>query len=168
MVLRVLVTPQKRSARLSHNAEISLVETNSALGWVRWYFTARAITLLTGPLFFMLSLAFLDSATHALFQTIAFLRVTHAVFGALSVMLVAVFGLLGLVPLILPPILFYSLLRNLPGLWPRRDAPRRHKLVMCIVVLVGLTSAALIIQRGTGLGIGWIADRTPCAASRSA
>ena len=155
---------QYSTERLRCDTDIALANASRPSIWIPWYFTRGAMTLLTVPLFIFLSLAFLGSAVSALFQALAFLHATHAAFGVLSVLLAAVFVWF---PLILPPILFYSLLKNLPGLWLRPDAPRRHKLVMSVVVLLGLSFAASIIQKGTGLGIGWIADRNPCAASKA-
>ncbi len=71
---------------------------------------------------------------------------------------------MGWVPVILPPVLYYSLIKNLPGLWLRPDASGRTKVFSSLAVLILLPLAAHLVYHGVTLGIGWIADRDPCAA----
>jgi hypothetical protein len=64
----------------------------------------------------------------------------------------------------MPPVLYYSLIKNLPGLWLRPDASPRTKILSSLTVLVLLPLGAYFVHHAVTWGIGWIADRDPCAA----
>lgn len=142
-------------------AESSVAETSSSSGWIPWYFRRGVLTLFTGPLFLFLVYCIVVSAVGAAVQGLALLRATYAVFGFIGAFLVVSFGW---VPVGLPPILYYSVIKNLPGLWLRPDASGRAKVLSSLAVLIFLPLAAYLIYHGVTLGIGWIADRDPCAA----
>jgi hypothetical protein len=55
-------------------------------------------------------------------------------------------------------------MKNLPGLWLRPDASRLAKMAFSLAVIVLLPLAAYVIYYSVGWGIGWVADRDPCAA----
>jgi hypothetical protein len=129
--------------------------------WMPWYFKRGALTLVTAPLFVLLGYCLVISAIGAVAQGIALLRATMAIFGGVGVALAL---LIGWIPVFLPPTLYYSLIVNLPGLWARTDTSWRTKVVASFAVVVLLPLAAYLIYHGVTLGIGWIADRDPCAA----
>lgn len=55
-------------------------------------------------------------------------------------------------------------MKNLPGLWLRPDASQRVKVFSFLAVIDLLPLASYLIYHGDAWGIGWIADRDPCAA----
>lgn len=136
-------------------------EANKARVWIPWYFKRGALTLFTAPLFLFLGFCVAISAFGAIIQGLALVRATHAVFGFIGAFVAVLFGW---IPVIMPPVLYYSLMKNLPGLWLRPDASRRAKIFSSLAVVVLLPIAAYSIYHGVGWGIGWIADRDPCAA----
>ena len=138
-----------------------LVSAGRASIWSKWYFTRGAFTILTAPLFLFLIYAIITSALGAAIQGIALIRVSYAVLGIVGPLF---FIAGGWIPLILPPVLYYSLLKNLPGLWIRVDASRMAKIGWSIAVVIALPLAAHLVFEGVAWGIGWIADRDPCAA----
>jgi len=129
--------------------------------WLPWYFKQRLLTVLTVPIFLMLVYCMAVSVVGSAVHGYALLRASRAVFGLWGVIFVVVIGWL---PVLLPPVLYYSLAKNLPGLWLRPDAPIREKLLASLAVIVLLPLAAWLIYIGMTYGIGWIADRDPCAA----
>lgn len=141
--------------------ETVLEKASEASVWIPWYFRRGALTLVTAPLFLFLVYCIAISAFGAVIQGLALLRATYAVFGFIGAFSAVSFGW---VPVILPPILYYSLMRNLPGLWLQPDASRLAKVSSSIAVIVLLPLAAYLIYHGVTWGIGWIADRDPCAA----
>ena len=141
--------------------ETVLAEASEASVWIPWDFRRGALTLVTAPLFLFLVYCIAISAFGAVIQGLALLRASYAVFGFIGAFIAVSFGW---VPVILPPILYYSLMKNLPGLWLRPDASRLAKVSSSIAVIVLLPLAAYLIYHGVAWGIGWIADRDPCAA----
>lgn len=141
--------------------EMVLTEASRASVWIPWYFKQGTLTAITAPLFLILVYSVADSAFRAVIQVLALARATHAVFGFALAFLITSFAW---VPAICPPILYYSIIKGLPGLWLRPDASRRVRIFYSLVVLVVFSLAAELIGRGIGRGVGWIADRDPCAA----
>jgi hypothetical protein len=149
------------SKELEHEPEAVLAKASRASVWIPWYFKRGALTILTVPLFLFLVYCIAVSAFGAVIQGLALLRASYAVFGFIGAfILVSV----GWVPVILPPVLYYSLIKNLPGIWLRPDAARRAKIFSSLAVLVLLPLVASLVYHGVAWGIGWIADRDPCAA----
>ena len=132
--------------------------------WIAWYFKRGLWCLVTVPLFGFFVYALVVSLFGAFIQGFALARATRAVWGVLGVLLM-IFG--GWIPVILPPVLYYSLLKNLPGLWIRPDASRKAKIIGSAGVLIAIPLVASLAYNGLALGIGWIADRDPCAALRA-
>jgi hypothetical protein len=141
--------------------ETVLTKASKASVWIPWYFRQGALTLVTAPLFLFLVYCIAISAFGAVIQGLALLRASYAVFGFIGAFIAASFGW---VPVILPPILYYSLMKNLPGLWLRPDTSRLAKMAFSLAVIVLLPLAAYVIYHSVGWGIGWVADRDPCAA----
>jgi hypothetical protein len=137
-----------------------LREADKASVWIPWYFKRGALTLVTAPLLLFLSFCIAISAFGAVIQGLALVRATYAVFGFIGAFIAVSFGW---IPVILPPILYYSLMKNLPGLWLRPDASQRAKIFSSLAVIVLLPLAAYLIHHSVAWGIGWIADRDPCA-----
>jgi hypothetical protein len=129
--------------------------------WIPWYFKRGAFTLFTAPLLFLLAYCIVVSTLGAYVQGLALLRASHAIFGFIGAFVAVSFGW---IPLVAPPVLYYSLVKNLPGIWLRKDAPRRTKFVSSILALILLPLSAYLVYHGVTWGIGWIADRNPCAA----
>jgi len=146
---------------IERGPERVLSEADKASVWIPWYFKRGALTLVTAPLFLFLSFCIAISAFGAVIQGLALVRATYAVFGFIGAFMAVSFGW---IPVILPPILYYSLTKNLPGLWLRPDASQRAKVFSSLAVIVLLPLAAYLIYHGVAWGIGWIADRDPCAA----
>lgn len=144
-----------------YESETALAQASRASVWISWYFKRGAFTLVTAPLFLLLVYCVAISTFGAVVQGLGLLRATHAVFGFIGAFIAAS---VGWVPVILPPVLYFSLIKNLPGVWLRPDAPGRTKLLSSVVVLVLIPLAAYLTYHGVTWGIGWIADRNPCAA----
>lgn len=130
--------------------------------WVSWYFTRRFWTLLTAPLFAIMAYALIISVFDAFIQGFGLVKVLVAVWGWWVLLLPLLYVGWGLISL--PPMLYYSLLKNLPGLWIRQDASRTAKLLTSFGMMVGLPLIAWLIFHTMAYGIGWIADTDPCAA----
>jgi hypothetical protein len=130
-------------------------------GWLSWYFTRGVLTVVTLPLFLLLAYSVASASLGALLQWLGAVRVTWAVVGAVPALLVA---FVVWIPAILPPALYYSLLKNLPGLWLRPEASTSGKLALSAGVLIALPALAWLVSAALGSGIGWMADRDPCAA----
>ena len=64
----------------------------------------------------------------------------------------------------LPPVLYCSLIKNLPGLWLEPDASGRTRVLSSLAILILLPLTAYLVYHGVAWGIGWVADRDPCAA----
>lgn len=146
---------------IEHEPERVLTDASKASVWIAWYFKRGTLTLVTAPFFLFLGYCIAISAFGAVIQGLALLRASYAVFGFIGAFIALSFGW---VPVILPPILYYSLMKNLPGLWLRPDASRRAKIVSSLAVIALLPLAAYLIYHGVAWGIGWIADYDPCAA----
>lgn len=138
-----------------------LAGASRASVWIPWYFKQRLLTIITAPLFLFLVFSIAVSGFGAMIQGLALLRVSYAVFGFLGAFIAIS---VGWIPVILPPVLYYSLAKNLPGLWLRPDASRNSKIWSSFAVLVLLPLGAYLIYHAVAFGIGWIADRAPCAA----
>lgn len=138
-----------------------LLDANRPSTWIRWYFSRGVLTIITIPLFLFLIYAIVVSIVGAVIQYIALLKVSWAVFGLLGRIL---FFIGGWIPIIIPPSLYYSILKNLPGLWIRQDASQKAKVGWTVIILFAFPLSATLLYRGIGWGIGWIADRDSCAA----
>lgn len=143
------------------DSDVVLADASRASVWIPWYFRRGALTLLTAPLFLFVVYCVVVSALGALVQILALLRASYAVFGFIGAFIAIS---IGWVPVILPPVLYYSLVANLPSLWLRPDASTRAKILSSIAVLILLPLGAYLVYHGVAYGIGWIADRDPCAA----
>jgi hypothetical protein len=146
---------------LQHEPKAVLADASRAAVWVPWYFRQSALTLLTVPLFLLLVFFIAVSAFGAVIQGLALVRASYAVFGVVGALISISFGW---VPVIMPPALYYSLLKNLPGLWLRPDASRRAKILSSITVLVLLPLGAYLVYHAIAWGIGLIVASDPCAA----
>lgn len=134
---------------------------NQLAVWVPWYFTRGLLSVVTAPLFCFLLFSVAISAIGAVIQGLALIRAAYAILGILGAFLALTFGLWFV---IIPPALYYSLLKNLPGLWLRPDAARRTKLLWSLALVILLPATAYVMFHAIAFGIGWLADRDPCAA----
>ena len=138
-----------------------LTAAERARVWIPWYFTRSLANVITIPLFLLFVSAVAVSAVGAIFQFIALARATWAVWGWLGAALV----LLGAwIPIVIPPSMYFSLLKSFPGLWIRRDASNAMKFAGSVFVIVVFPLIAYVTYHLITLGIGWIADRNPCAS----
>jgi hypothetical protein len=145
------------------NPDLNLVLANAekASVWLPWYFKRGVLTFLTVPFFLMVAISLTASLIGSFLQGFAMLRVSGAVFGFLGAFIAIC---VGWIPLILPPAIMYSLLKNFPGLWLRQDTSKRQKIFGTIAITILLPLIAQLIYSATVFGIGWIADQNPCAA----
>ncbi len=65
---------------------------------------------------------------------------------------------------ITPTVLWYSLIKNIPGVWLRPSGSRTARIATTIGVLIAMPLITTLIYTANGYAIGWIADRDPCAA----
>jgi hypothetical protein len=128
---------------------------------IPWYFKRGALTPITVPVFLFLVYSIAVSAFGALIQGLALLLASYAVFGIIGALIAISLGWLWV---IMPPILYYALIKTLPGLWLRPDRSRRAKILYSLAVLILFSLGAYLVYHAVGWGIGWIADRNPCAA----
>jgi len=138
-----------------------IIEADDASGWVAWYFKQGALTLVTAPLFLILVAGVASEAYGAIIHALALVRASYAVFGFFGAFISVSFGW---IPVILPPVCYYSLVSSLPGTWRDRDSTRRAKIWTTITVIILLPLAASLIDYGVSWSIGRIADHNPCAA----
>lgn len=131
--------------------------------WLPWYFTRGPWSVLTVPLFFVLFVCVLWTTLAAAVQGVGLFRVMYAVYGFLGIAAI-VFGLW--LPLVMPPAIYFSLLKNLPTVWMRADgnAGVVKRLVISVAVLLILPFVAQGCTFAISRGMGWVADRDPCAA----
>ena len=146
---------------LVSEAETVIANASKASVWIPWYFKRGALTLVTAPLFLFLIFCIVVSTVGAVVQGLALFRASYAVFGVIGVFIVIS---IGWIPVIMPPVLYYSLIKNFPGLWLRSDASHGAKVLYSFAVLVLLPLSAYLLYHAVAWSIGWIADRDPCAA----
>jgi hypothetical protein len=121
--------------------------------WLPWYFKRGAFTLLTIPLFLFLVNSVIISTFAAFVQGLALIKVTYAVLGLLAAVLIVVTGWILLVSL--PPVLYFSLLKHIPGLWLRPDASTRTRLITSatVLVLLPVSSSSRLGTAGSSVGL---------------
>jgi len=141
--------------------ETVLANVSSAFVWIPWYFKRGALTVVTAPLLLYIVFCIAVSTVGAVVQGLSLLRASYAVFGIIGAFIAISFGW---IPVIMPPVLYYSLIKNLPGLWLRPDASGRAKILSSLAVLVLLPLGAYLVYHVVAWSIGWIADRDPCAS----
>ncbi len=130
---------------------------------MRWFFTRTAALPVKLLLLAWLVYAVVVAAVGALLKLTAAAKVTMAVLGVLATTIV--FPIL--LALIVGAVVAYALpLAVVPRLW---HAPRRTfvNLGLTVSVVLGSGLAGLILNKAAVSGIGWIADREPCAALRA-
>ncbi|MFQ5444256.1 MAG: hypothetical protein ACE5EK_06520, partial [Nitrospinales bacterium] len=133
-----------------HSVELALTVAGRASVWITWYFKRGVLTIFTAPLFFFLVFCIAVSAFGATIQGLALVRASYAVFGFAGSFIVCSFGW---VPVVMPPILYYSLIKNLPGVWIRPDASRKARILSSLFVLIFLPLAAYLIYHAVAWGI---------------
>ncbi len=90
--------------------------------WLPWYFTQRALSALTIPLFFFLLVQWLKCVWAGCIDYPAMVRASEAAFGSIAAFIAVLFAW---IPAFAPAVITYSLLPNVPGLWIRRDLTTR-------------------------------------------
>jgi hypothetical protein len=128
---------------------------------ISWYFKQGFFTLLTVPLLLCLVYGLAVSTLSAVAYGLALLRASYAIFGFLGLCIALA---VGGIPLILPPVLYGSLVKHVPRVWLRPDASRCLKIVLSLTVLIVLPLGAYCIYQAVGCSIHWITARDPCAA----
>lgn len=129
----------------------------------RWYFSQRFGNLLSIPIFIWLIYSLVVSLLGAVIQWLALVRVTNAVFGIIVTILTSFLWILPF----LPPILYYSLLKNIPRLWLRKDASKKIKICFSIGIFIVFSLLAFLIFHMNVKIIAWVADRNPEAAYKA-
>ena len=136
-------------------------EQPPAVAWLPWYFSRGFGNFLTIPLFVLLAASLLISIAGALLQAVSYWRASYAVYGLVGL---AIVQLVAWVPVILPPALYYSLLRNMPGLWMAESLTRKVKFGLSALLVVGFFLVASAVFQGSSWAIGAIADQDVCAS----
>lgn len=134
--------------------------------WGPWWFSRSWLSIFTIPLFLFRITATYSSAKGGIILWLAFGRVTYAVYGGVAGYL----AFSTLWPLaLLPACLCYSLLKNTPGLWRRRDVQMRTitKLLLTAGSLILLLALAQFLTAGESAAVAWAADQNPCAAANA-
>ena len=146
--------------------EYDPVASPSARICVLWYFRRGWLTLLTIPLFVLLLTAFCESIIDGAEIVIALIRASDAVMGFVGAFIAVSFGwILAFLPLAF----YYGLLRNVPGLWLRRDVTigAIWKFALTVGMLILFIGLGDVVAFMNYHAVGWIADRNPCAAFKA-
>ena len=129
---------------------------------IRWWFTRGGLSLLTIPVFLILLAGTLDAFFQGGIQTLAYLRVTKAVWGWLGFV---AFLFIWPFSLLMPGALWWAAIKSTPSIYLQGLAnSRRWAVGQFIVTIVLLVALSTFMQWGHGKFIGWIADRNPDAA----
>lgn len=134
--------------------------------WLPWYFKRGSLSILTVPVFLFLAWGLFHLIWAGVIYSLALTRVSGAVFGRVVGSVIWAFAWL---PAFAPAILYYSLLKNLPGVWLRRDLTTKAyaKLGVTVGMIILFVGAAEAITKANSYAIGWIADRDPCASYKA-
>lgn len=121
--------------------------------WLPWYFKNGFYTLLTAPLFIFIVYCLAVSGFGAFVQAMALLTISKefGVFGTLLIFSICWFP-------IMVPAIYYSLMKNFPGLWIRGDTNTKMKIFMSVGILIALPLLAFLMYHALGIGISWLAD----------
>jgi len=106
-------------------------------------------------------IALIDSIINALFQSIALIKSLYAVLGWPGVIFLYIELL---ILIIIPILLYYYILIDIPKIWIKSNRGYIVKLLCSLFDLIIVASIAGAISQGMGYGISWIADRNPCAS----
>jgi hypothetical protein len=134
--------------------------------WLPWYFTQRALSALTIPLFIFLLAEWLECVWAGCIYYPAMVRASGAAFGGIAAFIAVLFAW---IPAFAPAVIAYSLLPNVPGLWIRRDLTTRTSMKVggILGMLILFFTIAEAISAGDRYAIRWIADRNPCASFKA-
>jgi hypothetical protein len=134
--------------------------------WLPWYFRRSWASILTVPLFFFLAYGAYISAKGGVFLFLAFVTASGAVFGFSGAFLAVC---VGWIPALAPLVFYYTLLKNIPGTWLRRDVKMKAaaKFAVTVGMLILFTGLAELVFVVSPHAIAWIADRDPCASLRA-
>ena len=158
-ILDSIINEEQETA--NDRVQDSLTQVSQSTVWLAWYFRRGLVNIITIPLFFLLSAALAMAVFAALIQGYAFMRVLKTIYGFTGLL---GFFFVGWFPVIVPPTLYYSVLKNIPGLWLRPDATRKARIIITVAILVAFPLISHFVHQGTAFCIGWVADRDPCAA----
>lgn len=158
---RAFVSATRESdKKMDENKAVENIPISVAL---KWYFCRGVGNFLTIPLFIWLAYCLVMSTIGGVIQWLALVRAISAVFGIIITILTSFLWILPF----LPAILYYSLLRNLPGGWMRRDATKKLKIIGSIGIIIGFSLFAFLIFHLNVKLIAWVADRNPEAAYKA-
>lgn len=117
-----------------------------------------------GFILVMVFLAMCVAGFRAVAQWWAVTRVVGVHWGLIGSALVAftVWPIIGL-----PAVLYYSLLKNYPGLWHSPGVGRWTRVGLTVGLLLGFSVAAEALSAGIAWLIGWAADLTPCESFKA-
>lgn len=127
-----------------------------------------ALSVLTIPLFIFLLAEWLrlECVWVGSIYYPAMVRASEAAFGGIAALIAALFAW---IPAFASAVLLYSLLRNIPGVWIRRDVAvsASTKIGAMIGMSILFLAIAEAISAGDRYAIRWIADRNPCASFKA-
>ena len=133
---------------------------------IAWWFTRGAVSAITIPIFLLLLAGAVGAFFQGGIQTLAYIKVTKAVWGWLgfaACLFIWPFSLL------IPGWLWWAAIKETPSIYAKEAATRSkgagvRQAVVTVILLVALSA---FMQWGHGKIIGWIADRDPDAAYRA-
>ena len=122
---------------------------------ILWYWTRGIYNILTIPAFLILCFMMVNHAFSGVIQTFALFVAAKQAWGFWGFVAATCFWPL---PLLMPAGMYYSLLKNLPGLWMRLDATLAAKIRTSVGVCLLFPLMAYVIFKGCAYAIAWIAD----------
>ncbi|MBI2812925.1 MAG: hypothetical protein HYX71_01415 [Opitutae bacterium] len=132
---------------------------------IKWWFTRGVVSAITIPIFLLLLVMTVSAFYNGGIQTLAYVRVTKAVWGWLGVI-----ACLFIWPfsLLMPGWLIWSAIKETPKIISQREEKTKGSAVALFVFgLIFLVGLASLMQWGHGHVIGWIADHDPDAAYKA-
>jgi hypothetical protein len=153
--------PVEGTSGINSQAAAACAEVKEGRMWVRWYLKSGPWRWIRIVLFVVFGVWVFGCALSGLVDFFSLVTAAAAVWGrAWGIG----FTVCAWPVLIIPFALAYGLLKGFPTLWLRPDARTRERILYSVFISVALLLASDLVQRGIGHGIGWIADRNPCAA----
>jgi hypothetical protein len=131
---------------------------------IAWWFTRGAASVITIPVFLVLVVGTIGAFLQGGIQTLAYLKVTKAVWGWFGF---AAFFFTWPFLLVMPGFLWWSAIRETPNIYLQEAATASKGIGIrqAVITVILLIAFSTFVQWGHGKIIGWIADREhPCAA----
>ena len=133
---------------------------------ITWWFARGALSIVTIPVFFILLAGTVGAYYQGGVQTLAYFRITKAVWGWLGFVACLFIGPFSL---LVPGMLWWAAIKTTPSIYLRELAGRSKRIAVrqAVVTVILLVAFSTFMQWGHGKIIGWIADRDPDVAYRA-